>query len=238
MPSTTCGPGSESSKDFVPPFQQPMQFDEQLFYPLAPSPYRVPPGCYNSVQAYPTDPPTSAVDLYATQPNPTESPHYFDMPHIPQFPLPRNLYFFDDQSLEESELSWSRQNLVQAQRLPQTSDGPQPIVYRRIAQRSYDDFQGSLPPNVPNMTRVPSHPTIGVSSSNTAHLAEMSGEHFTPLDAHNVYVDHTPVQYAETVPVPTQNNYPRDAIVPQMCVYLYYAMLILELNRGVQHNVS
>ena len=29
MPSTTCGPGSESSKsDIVPPFQQPVQFDE------------------------------------------------------------------------------------------------------------------------------------------------------------------------------------------------------------------
>ncbi|KIM69740.1 hypothetical protein SCLCIDRAFT_19528 [Scleroderma citrinum Foug A] len=213
MPSTTCGTDSESNKDFVAPFQQSMQFDEQALYQLVPTPYRAPPGCYNAMQEYPTDSP-STVDLYAAQFNPAEPLAFFDMPHMSQFPLPRNLYFFDDQSLEEGELSWSLQNPVQAQRLPQTSEDPQRIVYQRIAQRSYDDFQGSLPPSVP------SYPSIGASSFNTTHLEDISTEHeVAPL----VYVDHTSVHYAEAAPMPA-SNYPHDATVAETYVHLYHTL--------------
>jgi len=213
MPSTTCGTDSESNKDFVTPFQQPMQFDEQALYQLGPTPYRVPPGCYNAMQEYPTDSPPSTMDLYTAQ-LPAEPPAFFDMPHMSQFPLPRNLYFFDDQSLEEGELSWSLQNPVQAQRLPQTSEDPQRIVYRRIAQRSYDDFQGSLPPSVP------SYPSIGASSFNTTHLGDISTEHeVTPL----VYADHTLVHYAEAAPMPA-SHYPHDATVAETYVHLYHTL--------------
>lgn len=118
-----------------------MEYDEQSLYRVAPPEYGALPEYRSSPPEYVT-PQMTDPNLYTTQIKAAEPTHFFDFPHITQCPLPTNVFFFGDNAVADNQwsLTWGMQNPVQAQRLPQTSQGPQPIVYQRIPQRNYEDL--------------------------------------------------------------------------------------------------
>ncbi|KAG6333681.1 hypothetical protein ID866_5411 [Astraeus odoratus] len=184
-----------------------IQLDEQAFCQIPPSAFGA-PQYLDPLPEYPPFPSAITGNAYTPKLKPAEPTHFFDIPHITRCPLPTNLYFFD-QPFEEGELSWSMGNPVQAQRLPQTSEGPQPIVYRRIAQRSYDDFQGTIPPNAPKLptSNTSSESSRVVYSPNSAHLDNITSQHaIPPLPPRDVYIPPGSMHYDSIPSIPTQKN--------------------------------
>ncbi|KAI6040272.1 hypothetical protein EDC04DRAFT_1528934 [Pisolithus marmoratus] len=170
--------------------QQSTQLGEQALYqPALPG--------FDSSQGYHNSPEYLAAiasvtsDPYYSQ---IESGEFLDVPYVTQCPLPTNLQFLDNPSLEEIQLSWGMQNPVQSQRLPKISDQPQPIVYRQIPQRGCDDLQGIIPPN----SRKRLAPSIHVApelKANSAHLSVMPQHKVTGSDGHRAYAASEPVSF-------------------------------------------
>lgn len=174
LPNPLGGIDAATCKDSLVSCQQATQFGEQAMHQPA---LESSQGYHNS-QEYLAARASVSSDPYCSRIKSVEPTHFFDAPHVTQCPLPMNLYFLDSQSLEESELSWGMQNPVQSQRLPQISDQLQPIVYRQIPQRSFDDVECVIPPSSQK------YATSSVGPSNSAclsvipqHKAAGSGGH-------------------------------------------------------------
>ncbi|KAI6134590.1 fungal-specific transcription factor domain-containing protein [Pisolithus thermaeus] len=182
-------------------YLQSTQFDEQALQQSALPDFEPPQG-YHDSQEYSAAITSVTSDPYYSRIKSTEPTEVFDVPHITQCPLPMNLYFLDNQSLEESGLSWGMQNPVQSQRLPQISDQPQPIVYRQIPQRGFDDLECAIPPSPQKhlAQSIRSASGLNVGPSNSVHLSVIPQRKATGSGGHGSYTAPEPVSFV-TAPV-------------------------------------
>lgn len=196
LPSSLGGTNTGSCKDSLTSSQQSTQFGEQALHQPALSSFTPLPEYHNSSEYLATITSVTS-DPYYSQIKSAEPTHFFDVPHVTQYPLPTNLYFLDNQSLEENELSWGMQNPVQSQRLPQISNQPQPIVYRQIPQRGCDDFQGMIPPSSQKhfAPGIRSSSGLNVGPSNSAHLSVISQHKATSSGGHGAYAAPEPSSF-------------------------------------------